>query len=67
MSKLADARGLNIMFGMERTHLAMLSDSDLRYVKAYCKVKINGKQGFRQTAEFCRCAHVEICLLRHST
>ena len=34
MSKLADARGLNIMFGMERTHLSMLSDSDLRYAKA---------------------------------
>ncbi len=33
MSKLADARGLNV-FGMERTHLSMLSDSDLRYVKA---------------------------------
>ena len=55
------------MFGMERTHVSMLSDSDLRYVKAQCKLTINGKQGFRQTAEFCRCAHVEICLLRHST
>ena len=35
MSKLADARCLTIiMFGMERTHLSMLSDSDLRYAKA---------------------------------
>ena len=34
MSKLADARCLNIiMLGMERTHLSMLSDSD-RYAKA---------------------------------
>ena len=40
------------MFGMERTHLSMLSDSDLRYVKAQCKLTINGKQGFCQTAEF---------------
>ena len=23
------------MFGMERTHLSMLSDSDLRYAKAF--------------------------------
>ena len=29
MSELADARGLN-MFGIERPHLSMLSDSDLR-------------------------------------
>ena len=34
MSKLAYARYLNIMFGMERTHLSMLSGSDLRYAKA---------------------------------
>ena len=34
MSKLADARCLNNMFGMEITHLSMLSDSDLRYAKA---------------------------------
>ena len=34
MSKLADARCLNNMFGIERTHLSMLSDSDLRYAKA---------------------------------
>ena len=30
MSKLADEN----MFGMERTHLSMLSGSDLRYAKA---------------------------------
>ena len=40
------------MIGMERTHLSMLSDSDLRYVNAQCKLKINGKQGYCQTAEF---------------
>ena len=40
------------MFGMERTHLSMLSDSDLRYVKAQCKLSIYGKQGFCQTAAF---------------
>ncbi len=35
MSELADARGLNYyVFGMERTHLSMWSDSDLRYVKS---------------------------------
>ena len=39
------------MFGMERTHLSMRSDCDLRYVKAQCKVTINGKQGFFQKAE----------------
>ena len=39
------------MFGMERTHGSMLSDSDLRYVKAQCKLTINGKQGFCQNAE----------------
>ena len=33
MAKLADARDPN-MFGMERTHLSMLSGSDLRYAKA---------------------------------
>ena len=34
MSKLADAMMSQYMFGMERTHLSMLSGSDLRYAKA---------------------------------
>ena len=33
MSKLADARGLNICLAWRGTHLSMLSDSDLRYAK----------------------------------
>ena len=40
------------MFVMERTHLSMLSDSDLVYVKAQCKVMINGKQRCCKKAEF---------------
>ena len=52
MSKLADARGLNIMFVMERTHLSMLSDIGLRNVKAWCKPTINGKQRLCHKAEF---------------
>ena len=34
MSKLADARGLNICLWHGENTLSMLSDSDLRYVKA---------------------------------
>ena len=36
-----------------------------KYVIVMCTY--NCKQWFHQTAEFCRCAHVDSCLLRHST
>ena len=60
------------VFGMERTHLSMWSDGDLRHIKASCKVTINGKQGSFQKAEFADVhmmkwnSKVIIWLLRHS-
>ena len=56
MSKLADAMSLN-MIVMERTNLAMLSDSDLRYVKHNVKLRLTAnKSSVRQlNLQMCTC------------
>ena len=64
MSKLADARDLNICLAWREHILSMLSDSDLRYVKHYVNLRLTANNNsVRKLNLQIYYAHTEIFLL----